>query len=148
MCLLHPLTFTSSLFAQLILYLNSPYFMAVSLLFHVFSLLCVCAALLFFFLYIFFEHSSSLTMSIVLYQYVVVSWPLSLCFLMPPVLPLYQAPLSFALSSNESNHFWVTPQRSHLCVWVYVWTPHLVTAHTDVIQTWYICWPLARNRGG
>lgn len=59
--------------------------------------------------------------------------------------PLLTA-LTFACSSNDSNHFEVTPRFD--CVCMCVWSAHLSKAHPDMIQTWYICWPLARNQEG
>lgn len=56
----------------------------------------------------------------------------ALCFLSPVPLMI---PITF---------------QSHLGVIVCarVRSAHLSKAHPDMIQTWYICWPLARNLGG
>lgn len=56
----------------------------------------------------------------------------ALCFLSPVPLMI---PITF---------------QSHLGVVVCarVRSAHLSKAHPDMIQTWYICWPLARNLGG
>lgn len=93
--------------------------------------------------FFFFKHSFSLTVFWVLCHYLVMIWPLP-C-LSPPSFPfaMYLFPSPFPLMN-------LVISKSHLRVPACMceWTLHLSKAHTDGIQTCYICWPLTMNLRG
>lgn len=68
------------------------------------------------------------------------SLPLSI--FLPFTKHLFLSPFPLMKPIILEAHFSV---RMHVCVCGLI---HLVKAHTDVIQTRYICWPLARILGG
>lgn len=86
-------------------------------------------------------------MSWVLYQYLMMPWPP-----MPLLAPFpFTMHLCLSLFSLMNPIIFKSHLSLHVCVCVcerMCERLHLSKAHTDMIQIWHICWPLARNQGG